>query len=142
MPGDEGIPASELGAFLDGAVAEDECTDDPEITTDAPDFFPVGDTVWSSPPPMTTATKPHDGNVTVEDTTPPDVFPPDPITLECNVRGIDVTDPTSSVLDEATQRTPVMEKFQTSSTMPRSVPVRCPPAPNHVTFDATDVPAI
>lgn len=141
--GDEGIPASELAAFLDGAEAEDECTDDPEITTDAPDFFLLGDTVVEF-----TATDDNDNEgtctatVTVDDTTPPDVFPPDPITLECNGSGgVDVTDPdVQAWLDEATAEDACYGAIpDVNNDAPALFPSGCPPGTETtVTFDATD----
>jgi hypothetical protein len=141
--GDEGIPASELAAFLEGASATDECTEDPEITTDAPAFFPLGDTVVEF-----TATD-DNGNssscsatVTVVDTTPPDVFPPDPITLECNgPGGIDVTDPAIQAwLEAATAEDACYgEILDVVNDAPPLFPSACPPgAETTVTFEATD----
>jgi hypothetical protein len=141
--GDEGIPASELSAFLDGAEATDECTDDPEITNDAPGFFMLGDTVVEF-----TATDPN-GNeatctatVTVEDTTPPDVFPPDPVTLECNgPGGIDVNDPDIQAwLDEATAEDACYGDIpDVLNDAPGLFPSGCAPGnETTVTFEATD----
>jgi hypothetical protein len=141
--GDEGISASELALFLDGAEAVDECTDDPEITTDAPGFFFLGDTVVEF-----TATD-DNGNsnsctamVTVVDTTPPEVLPPDPITLECNgPGGVDVNDPAIQTwLDEATAEDACYGDIpDVNNDAPALFPSGClPGAETTVTFDAVD----
>ena len=141
--GDGGVPASSLSAFLDGATATDECTDDPDITNDAPAFFPIGDTVVEF-----TATD-DNGNensctatVTVEDTTEPDVFPPDPITLECNgPGGVAVSDPEIQAwLDAATAEDACYgEIVPVLNDAPALFPSGCAPGnETTVTFEATD----
>ena len=141
--GDGGVPASSLGAFLNGASATDECTDDPDIDNDAPAFFPIGDTVVEF-----TATDAN-GNqsscsatVTVEDTTAPDVFAPDPINLECNgPGGVEVTDPAIQAwLGAATAEDACYGDIPTVlNDAPALFPAGCAPGTaTTVTFEATD----
>lgn len=141
--GGGGLPASSLSSFLNGATATDECTTDPDITNDAPAFFPIGGTTVEF-----TATD-DNGNqdtctatVTVEDTTPPDVFPPDPITLECNgPGGVQVGDPAIQTwLDAATAEDACYGDIPTVlNDAPPLFPAGCAAgAATTVTFEATD----
>lgn len=141
--GDEGIPASELGAFLNGASATDVCTADPDITNDAPGFFFLGDTdVEFTATDDNGNTSTCTATVTVVDTTPPDVFPPDPITLECNgPGGVAVTDPAIQAwLDAATAEDACYgEIVPVLNDAPALFPSGCPPGTSTpVTFEATD----
>ena len=141
--GDGGISASELGAFLDGATATDECTDDPAITNDAPAFFALGGTE------VEFIAADDNGNsssctatVTVVDTTQPDVFPPDPISLECTgPGGVVVRDPASPAwLGAATAEDACYgDSPDVYNDAPTLVPSGCAPGTSTmVTFDATD----
>jgi hypothetical protein len=72
-----GSPASDPGvvAFLDGAMATDICDADPEITNDAPSFFPLGTTpveFTATDDSANMATCP--GSLTVQDTIPPTIM--------------------------------------------------------------------
>jgi hypothetical protein len=64
----------QLAPFFAGVSATDVCDDDPTITDDAPDLFPLGETTVTF-----TATDDHGNSsectavVTVEDTTPPEI---------------------------------------------------------------------
>ena len=79
---------AQLASFFDGFTATDECTDPPVEADDAPALFPVATTSVTF-----TATDAKDNqascsaDVTVEDTTPPTVSAPAPVTLECNAGG-------------------------------------------------------
>ena len=141
--GDGGIYATELTGFLDGATASDECTADPTITNDGPALFPVGTTVVTF-----TATDDNDNDdtcqasVTVEDTTPPEVTPPDPISLECNgPGGVAVSDPDVQAWLALATATDVCwgDIAVVGNDAPLLFPSSCPPGTQTtVTFDATD----
>ena len=102
-----GTPADDpqLAPFFAGVSATDVCDDDPTIADNAPDFFPLGDTIVTF-----TATDESDNEsectatVTVEDTTPPEItvvvhpdvlWPPNHklVDIEAMVTVTDICDP-------------------------------------------------
>ena len=85
-----GTPAgdAQLAAFFAGASATDNCDASVDISDDSPACFPLGTThVMFTATDDATNTSSCVADVVVEDTTPPEIFCPDDITVECNGPG-------------------------------------------------------
>ncbi len=115
-------PASDVG--LGDAVASDDVDPDPAITNDAPESFPLGDTIvtWTatdSAGNAATATQ----TVTIQDTTLPSITTPPDVTIEASgvltavsigqATASDIADPDPAITNDAPESFPLGDTIVT-----------------------------
>ncbi|MFH1313699.1 MAG: HYR domain-containing protein [Candidatus Eisenbacteria bacterium] len=134
-----GTPSSDpqLAGFFAGVSADDNCDPGPSITDNRPTCFPLGPTT------VTFTGTDNAGNsascqadVTVEDTTPPDITCPDEITVECNgPAGTYATDPQLDTFWAGVSATDIVDP---NPVITNDAPALFPLGTTVVTFTATD----
>lgn len=134
---------AQLTPFFDGFVSSDECTDPPIESNDAPAKFPVGasTTVTFTAKDAKNNSASCTADVAVQDTTPPDVDAPAPLTLECNATGgVPKSDPVAAAwLASATSNDVCQGPLPVSNNAPPLFPFGCGAgAQTVVTFSSTD----
>ena len=146
--GPDGVLATDgaIVAWLASASVSDACEGPVTLSNDAPAAFPTG-AVGDPGTDVTFTATDESGNTTVlsssvsvEDTTPPELTVPAPITLQCKgAGGILATDPDVLAWLSGVSATDVCSLVTVSNDLPETLPLNCGPGSGTVvTFTAVD----